>query len=814
MIRNYIKIYFRNFRRRFANNIFLILGLSVSFASMVFLISFIFFETHYDSFHKNSARIYRLEMNIKNNGQVISSNASTFPGVRTLLKDYPNISQSIRMKRKPGMITNNQSGKIIQNFETKLYYTDEGFFELFTFSTLVGDAVNPLSELNSLVVTKSFASKYFPDIPLTEVIGRTVTKKGNLEDELLYITAIIEDLPQNSHFDFDGLISYKSIYQWRDSDNSDYKTISETNMGWPGFYTYFSADEIPHNLYEDLSKEVYEQTKGRQEVSFYSQNIRDIHLKSNVLGDFKPGANSDLLFYLKITASFIISITLLNYINLFISKLRDSSKELGVRLVVGSTRLHLFVKSLIDSVITLTLTLILTTIIVASSGQIVEQMIDNSIDLTIMTQSELLKSIILGLIAWIFLSSLISTWIVSKFKISQVLAGNLKINSQKHWRTALLGINYLIAASLIFCTTIAARQYFFLTVSDLGFESSNLLIVKAPKSLTNSKKESLRNELLNYPSISEVTYSVTHPGANHREQAVIFGENRNKYFLNINGVNFSFIKAYDLQIVAGNSFEKENIIADLIDFNRGRINLGTEDHTVIVNEKAVEVLGFSKPEEIIGKDLFLFGAKKRIIGVVKDFHLISLKQSVEPLLLYRQEVSLSNITISFNNEIDVENLKAGWNTILPNESLEYYALSDIINQNYKEDRRFIKIVMLFTFLMFIICLVSLWALTSYNFQNKIKELTVRSIYGAGYIHLLILLIKQTFLVIIISFTIGILIAFPLMQDWLANFSSRIEINILDFIIPLLIILSTASVAILLYSIRIKSLNPTSNLHAQ
>lgn len=814
MIRNYINTFFRNYRKHFSNNTFLISGLAISFAAITFLVSFTYFESNFDGFHKNRDSLYRLEMHIKNQDQIISSNAATFAGVKPLLDEYPAVEESVRLKRKSGVISSNHNKAVIRNLERKVYYADNTFFDLFEFVVIAGDLDYALDEVNSIVLTETMANKYFPNLTTSAIIGKALTKKGSLEDETLQVTAVIEDLPRNTHFDIEAIIPYQAIYQWKDSDDTDYQNAAETAMEWNGFYTYFQSPTVPTDAFQKIADEVAARTDGRQQVSLSAQKISDIHTMSKVSGDFKPAANTELLQYLTITIWFILLITLLNYINLFISRLQDSSKELGIRLVSGSTALNLFLKAVVDSTLTLIIALALTVGVVVLSHKPVEVLIDGSISLEVFLQPDLIISIVVSLLIWILGSSFISTWLTARLNVTEALKGRIQMRNQRVWRATLLGINYVVATALVFATTIAARQYLMLTSGDLGFEANNKMIVRAPKSLTDSKMESFRNELKQYASVKEVSFSVTHPGTFHREMGLVVGKDNEKYFFRINGVHHSFIDAYEFPIVAGSKFDKGKVIPELVEYNQGRVDLGTDDHTAIINEAAARMIGYADASRAIGEELFLFGAKKRIIGVIEDFHLVSLKDNIEPLLIYRQAVSLSNITVTFNETTDLSVIDKAWNKVFTNANLEYYQLSDVIYRNYQEDQRFLKIVFLFTFLICIICLISLWSLTLYNFQNRLKELTIRSICGAGSNQLIGLLLRQTLIVVAIGFTIGLVVVYPQMRDWLSNYSTRIQIGIQDFMFPLLVVVVISSFAVVLYLLKLKSINPTSNLNAE
>lgn len=788
--------------------------MAISFTAITFLVSFTYFESNFDGFHDNHESIYRLEMHIKNNDQIISSNAATFAGVRPLLDEYPAVEKSARLKRNSGVISSNVDNGVIRNLERSVYYADESFFEIFNFDVIAGDLDHALEEVNSIVLTETMASKYFPNRAAAEIIGKTLTKKGSLEDETLQVSAIIGDLPRNTHFVIDAVIPYAAIYQWKDSDDTDYRSAAETAMEWTGFYTYFQSADVPMEAFTSIAEEVAQRTDGRQQVSLYAQNISDIHTLSKVSGDFKPAANTELLKYLTITTWFILLITLLNYINLFISRLQDATKELGIRLVTGSTEASLFLKAVIDSAMTLVIALLLTVFIVSVAHRSVEILIDGSISLEVFLQPDLTITVIVALLTWILFSGIISTWLIARINVTEALKGNVQIRNQRLWRATLLGINYVVATALVFATTIAARQYLMLTSGNLGFESSNKVILKAPKTLDVGNMESFRNELIQYADVKDVTYSVTHPGTFHRELGVVVGKDNEKHFFRINGVHHTFIDAYELPMVAGNKFDKGKVIPELVEYNQGRVNLGTDDHTAIINEAAARMIGYANVEKAVGEELFLFGAKKRIIGVTKDFHLMSLKDNIEPLLLYRQAVSLSNITITFRGDSKIGMIESTWNKVFPNANFEYYELSEVIQRNYQEDQRFLKVVFLFTFLICVICLISLWSLTLYNFQNRLRELTIRSICGAQAAELVRMLLRQTMLVVVLGFAVGLVLVYPQMRDWLDNYSTRIEISIQDFIIPFMAVALISSVAVLLYMIKIKGINPTSNLNAE
>lgn len=810
MTSNYLKVALRNMIKSKAFSAINILGLSVSLAACLIIVIYVSFELSFDNYHENSSRIYRLRMDVTS-GTLHAENASTYPVVKNLIENQlPEISQVVRVKQKKGIIISDEGrGHSFAKFsEDNILYVDEAFFQVFSFPLIAGDMATALSNPNSVVITASMARKYFGNTtPYDDIIGRVIQKIGSSENEVLSITGICKDVPKNSHFTFDFLITYKSIHGWRDDDGEDYKRLAEHSFEWPGFYTYILVDhELSTSGIRALEKRItnffvnnlLETKQSQQNYQFLLQPIKEIHLRSHLNGEYLENGNMTNVYLLTIVGFLLLSMALLNYVSLSSSKASERFKEVGVRKVLGSDRKEIIVRFFIEALLISSISTTISIIFFWITFSTLKTFIYLEFYQVFGRDATFYVFIILSFLlstAIYLVYPLISLTNVSP--IAGLRGGFLHIKGGR-LRSFLVVFQFFVASLLIAGSLTAYKQMTFMKGADVGIKIDDMLILKAPKVPSNREKylstnEAFKTELGSFPSIKNVTTGVRIPGEEMATQRMKLVDSQDTELLvNIIGVDQDYLNTFGLKPIAGRNFAKTaDDNPELRQFNELRVNFGSNDHSIIINESASRLLGFQNHHEALGQYAYLFGAKKVIIGVVSDYHHQSVKERVKPTVFYIQHVYSNYYILRIEKSTNVSHLisliSQSWNKFYPKDPFEYFFLDDFYNQQYKKDDEFQKVFASFTVLTVFIACLGLLALSLSTIARRSKEIAVRKVVGASTTTIVTGILGDFIRLILISLTLSTPISFVLYSQWLENFPVRISLGLWFVWSPALII---------------------------
>lgn len=803
MLFNYLKVFFRDAARNSFFSLLNVLGLSIGFAACLIIISYISFERGFDDFHVNKDRLFRLAMNVKSGES--QGNAATYPILHNLLEKVPQVETSVRLKQKKGIIIN-EAYPNKKFSEDRIFYADENFFDVFSFKLLAGDPRHVLSEPNSVVLTRSIAEKYFGDLEFNEVLGKTLRKIGTTEDEALEVTGVCEDVPLNSHIQYDFIISYKAIYQWRDDDGSDYKTLAESGTEWPGFYTYVLLEKTSPGSIPDLEKQV---TKLFNEVlppyqqmnkyDFFLQPVRDIHLHSKLVGELSPGGDADDMNILLAVAVLLLTIAVINYVNLSSARTSERFREIGVRKVLGSQRRQIINRFLFESVIFSLASSTVATLILLAFWSLLSPFVGIRFDFNLWN-NELFYIFIVG--SLLFTTATYSLYPIvvlsSNNPVTALRGGGLGVKGGG-FRKALVVFQFTAATVLIAAALIINKQTLFMQDSEKGMQTENMLVVRAPKVPSQrtdylTRSDAFKSEVANIASVKGVTLGVRIPGEDLSTQA-IRREDQSEgtgTLLNILGVDHDYLKTLQLKLLAGRNFSRSHKAnEELMSYNEERVNFGSNDHSVIINELAARELGFEKPDDAIGHRVFVFGTKKEIIGVVHDHHHKSMKQEAQATLFYIQLVYGGYYIVNMETQSKllpaVDLVKAAWDKVYPVDPFEFFFLDDFYNQQYQSEVQFQRIFWAFATLILAISCLGLLALSMFTISKRAKEIAVRKVVGATFTDIVKTILTGFAPLIGISLALSVPMIYFFGESWLSGYPFRITVGLWAFFIPACIV---------------------------
>ncbi|WP_299256275.1 ABC transporter permease [uncultured Aquimarina sp.] len=793
MIRNYIKIAWRNLWRRRGFTFINITGLSIGMTASFLMLLYVSFELSYDDFHSKADNIYRVVADIKTPSDNIEANITAWAVPPNLEKDFPEIISAVRINDL-NMIVRRDDLKFK---EANAIAADSNFFSVFDFKLLQGNPKEVLKKQFSLVLSETTAKKYFGD---QNPIGKSlkITEEGYNST----VTGIMKDFPKNSHIQADIILSLTTFTQnlekdldtqWGSYDAAAYILVN------PNINTKQLVAKFPAFL-EKHSGEFMKKTK--MFVTLSLEPLKGLYLESTRGGT--GGGSLTNVYIFSIIALFILLIASINFINLTTARSVERAKEVGIRKVMGAEKQQLSLQFIGESIITcliaFLITILLITVTIPFFNEIAGKTISEGLFSNFFNIFELLGiSMAIGIFAGIYPSI-----VLSSFKPIQVLKGNFSTGGKGVLlRKSLVIIQFTISIILITGTIIIYNQMEYMRNQELGFNKDHLLVLEAESSKSQLE---LKQAIENIPGVKFTSLGSSVPGGGNSSA---YSEIENKAGdlqianLDLYFVDHSYIPQFDLEILAGRAFSK--------DF------ASDSTQAMILNEEAVKLLGYSDPKEAIGARFKQWGREGQVIGIVKNFHINSLQDNISPLTMRMETNRNDLITVkleSQNIKQTIASIKNQWESFLPDQPFDYFFLDDSFNEQYQNEERFGNLFLYFASLAILISCLGLLGLAAYSTLQRKREIGIRKVIGASVSEIVNLLSKDFLKLVMIAFAIASPIAWYIMYNWLQDFAYKIDIQWWMFLLSggssILIALLTVS----FHAIKASLSNPVNSLRTE
>ncbi|MCP4728407.1 MAG: hypothetical protein GY863_25445 [bacterium] len=791
MIKNHIKIAFRNMRRQKLNTFISVFGLALSMACCIIILIWVTNELSFDRFHEKSERIYRIANRSQVNDTKVEYCLSPAPLAFTLKKDYPEVEECVRFF-KFSEVEVEHGDRVI--YENNILAVDSTFFKVFSFPLISGNPGDVLNRPMTIVLTKSTSEKYFGT---EDPIGKAliVNKRSCI------VTGVVEDAPQNSHFDFDFLVSLSTLgfsrsEVWLSNDFYTYITLREAS----------DPDQFSEKLSEIVMKyaiDDYEEWSSNGNYwEFYLQPIADIHLDSHLGYEFEVNGNRRYVHIFIITALFILVIASINYINLFNAGFIFKAKDICMRKIAGSKNLQLFQQIIVESIILSVVSLAAGIIIVLSFQSIYSIITGGFLDIGLLRNIRIIfgflaVSIALGIITGIYPAA----FILSVKPVSVLKGKFFSGNRRGRGKDLLVGFQFVISVILIINILFISKQLKFMQEENLGFDKENVIILKNPNSMGDQIRE-FKNELLNHSDIISASASYSLPGTDFAG-TFFYPEEMETKTLRLWFSDSDLANTLKLRLISGNFPVHES---------------STENFGVIINEKAAELLGWEQP---LGKRMGFNWRRVRryveIIGVVENFHFESMRNEVQPLVM-TPFLSPSDAPRYLSVRINSDNLSSAiefientWNRFSPGSDFSYSFLDMEYEGIYKNEEGILNTLVVFTAISLLISCMGLYGLTLFTAKRKTKEIGIRKVLGSSIPKLLIMLSKSFIKTIMIANMIAWPLAYYVVNSWLESFNYRVEVGITLFIAGTIIALIIAFGTISSQTVKAAAANPVDSL---
>lgn len=801
----FLKLAVRNLQKRKAFSAINIFGLSVGLASFLLILEYVAFERSYDSFHERYDNIYRVAFNwgeTDYTGVNSSIYASSVPALGpALVREIPEFEGYTRFVpvltvKSFCVFARYENGKLRYsgNADNGLY-ADSAFLKIFSFPMLVGDD-KPLSKPRSLVLTRSFATRIFGDIPLDEVVGATVSVDAQGGGDHV-VTGILEDVPSNSHIQFDYLISYSTI-------NSD---GLEGNLGWSQFYTYIlSSQSLTHSRIEPKFKSLLEKLYGTESrISIFLQPLKEIYLTSDLREEMGTSGSAKQLTFLTIIAYTILFMAWFNYINMFLARSIERVNEVGIKKILGSTRAHLVIQFFAESMLITGISIVTALILTLLLQGPFEVWLGKEISNVSVTNFSLTAITFIIVLAGSVLAGLYPAFVLSSHNPLQVVGRKFRSSGQgQSVYKSLIHFQFIVSFTVVACTLLINRQISFMKEANLGMNLGGRVALRSPggaDSTYENQLETYRQRLLAYPFVKNFSVTSSIPGkpitTSGGVQRVIGPalEGNNVFFVRVDG---NFLNTYNIRLIAGKNFSD----------NHGGIP------AILLNEAAVQILKYESPQEALNHRIHWQGKEFEIIGVFANYNHLFLKEAFEPIILSYRPATQGFITLQIEEgyfERAIALAEKEMHALFPGAPFEYDFLESTYEHQYRDIQKFEQLTKYFAVLAIVIACTGLFALSYYSAQRRIKEVAVRKIFGARVYDVLLLLSTNYLKVTILSGLIGSALTFYLMQAWLQNFAFAVHIDFRDFLVPLATIIIISLLTISYNCLKVSLANPSQSL---
>jgi putative ABC transport system permease protein len=818
MLHNLILTARRNLKKNTFFTLLNIAGLAIGMAVFLLIAVYVRFERSYESFIQEADNIYRVTLTSYLNNELVIASAENYPGAGpALVQELPEVVACARlynMGYKNNVIITNEEAKPdpLAFKHRRFMYADSSFLPMMGYEMIHGNANTALAEPLTAVISQTYARMYFGS---HDPIGKTLRlQDDDYNNELVKVTGVFKDLPENTHLKFDVLFSYKTLF-----GRGDW-AVGRYDQSWQRKDMYTFIKVVPGtnpvqlaSKFPPIIEKYNPALKERNQRDVLAlQPLRDIHLKSNLAEEPEPNGDARIVLFLSMIGIFVIVIAWINYINLSTAKAMERAKEVGVRKVMGAFRFQLIRQFLMESAVINILSVVLACGLIALVLPTFNSLTGKQFTISYFATGWFLVLLALLWFAGTMLSGLYPAFVLSSFKPVVVLKGKLKNSTGGILlRKSLVVVQFTASVALIAGTFIVYQQLNHMMSQDIGMNINQVLVVERPgisprdREAFNSAIDVFRNEVKKDPSISGLSASVTIPGKQREYKTVAkpYGASDDqRVTLRFNSMDFDFIDVFKMKLVAGRAFSEDH----------------TEDPdtSLIITESASRMLGYKTPEDAIGQTISFpdFRWAAIVVGVVNDYHQVSLKKSLDPMVFYCTKYGGEFYSMRVNTGNlgkTISHVKQSWEKAFPGNPFDYFFLDDFFNRQYENEQKFGKLITSFAMLAIIVGCLGLFGLSAYTANQRTKEIGIRKAMGSSEQGIFVLLSKEYLKLIAFSILLATPIVWYGMQFWLETFPYRISISVFIFLMAGVIVLLISLFTVSYQTIKAARTNPVDSL---
>jgi len=807
MLINHIKFAFRLLQKDSAYSILNILGLALGITVGIILLIYLQSEFSYDLHHEKHRQIYRFTNHLKADGSELNTARSARELGPILKEELPEVLNYVRFREYSttmveSIFTDNTKRQFYEDF---VFETDSSIFSIFTHEIYEGDAKSCLDGNNKVVITKSIAEKYFGHEP---ALGKILTLPDN---DLREVTAVISDLPENSHFKYEILLSEIKTREW--VTNGDSSSYSE------GFweakdYTYLLLPENydPAVFYKKFDDIIFEKTFGifGQQIAGSVipkiQPLADIHFNTDLSND-EPAGNINYVYTFAGVGLFIILLACINYTNMATARSMARTGEMGIRKVLGFSKMALFRNVMIEAMLIAFVAMLIAIFLVYMvleatpfNSLIGKQLSLNFFSNPILLAGTLGITVLIGVVSGAYPAIYIPS-----VPVVAALKGTIRVDkSGTTLRKALIVFQFVISLLVIICTVLMNQQIDFMTTKELGFTKENVLLVEVRDTATEDRMDVIKTELLKNPNVLGAATSWGTPGLNIGSELVMVERDSTveQQMVNIIYGGPDVIETLGIRLTNGRGFRKESD-ADYY-------------YKFLVNETGARELGWS---DAMGKKVRYFHDETdgEVIGVVKDFNFQSLHTKILPLLInmVREQGGRLHVKLTGNDlPATIDYVKQVITRFDPNHPFEYTFLDQEFGRQYRADQTQQQLISYLSYICIFVSLLGLIGLSAFTASRKAKEISIRKVLGASVPGIVLMFSKDYVKLIVIAFIIAVPLADYMTVEWMSKFAYQTPIRWYYFLLPGALVLVLGLLTVGLQSLKSAKANPVEGLRRE
>ena len=797
MIKNYLKTALRNLIKHKAYSAINIIGLAVGITCCFLIVLYVITELSYERMHINRNQVYRVATEFNYGGQTLHIAPTITPLGTVIAEDIPEVVNATRITPVANALIGVGENRFREN---SFCFVDSTFFDIFTIPLSAGDPKTALRDPFTILISQEIAHKYFGD---DDPIGKVLSFENQFD---FTVTGVLNKIPGQTQLKADFYASYASRYDIEGSNLNSWMQAGEV-------YCYILlAEGADPAVVEQKLPDLILKHGGDFAASIFTlhlQPLNDIYLQSNLMGEFEPSGNIIYIYLFSAIAVLILLIACINFMNLTTARSMHRAREVGMRKTLGARRSQIIRQFLGESTtisfIAVMLAIALFELCYPLFSRFLgkDLLIDHAHHAWIIP-ALLGTTVLVGLIAGSY-----PALYLSRYRPSQILKSAAKPGSARSiLRKSLVVLQFTISIALIIATAVIFSQLQFVKKKDLGYNQEHVILLRIDNPALQQQYEPLKKELLQHPNIINVSGAFSTPGSEDLSKRGVKPEGVNEENVPVMILVTSdedYIETLGLEIVAGRGFSPEYATD------------ATEAY--IINQSAAAAIGWTA-HEAIGKQFSILSRNPenqrpgRIIGVINDYHVLSLHEKIEPLFMYIDSRTYSVLAVRVAPQ-DLSGtmsfIEKTWKNFAPNIPFEYSFLDESFHIFYQSERKLSQIFTSFSVLAILIACLGLFGLTAYAAEQRTKEIGIRKALGATITNIVSLVSKEFILLVIVSNIIAWPIAYYAMNKWLQNFAYHIEMNLTIFILAAVSALVIALGTISFHTIKAASANPVNSL---
>jgi putative ABC transport system permease protein len=796
MWKNYLKVSFRNLKKRKLYTGINLLGLTIALVSFFVITLYIHHEWSYDRMYADADRIYKFNQEFVSGGETQLVGTSPSILIPTLMEEFPEVETGtlvFDLSMFSSVLVDAGEGN---QEESRFAFVDENFYEVFDFEILTGQSGALLNEPNHMVLTESTAKRYFGSVQNAE--GKTIKVDG--QDYL--ITGVMEDFPSNSHLDFDFLASFKTHRHGKTPEWSPSNYYNYVKLRADADLSQFEA-KLPKMVEKYLGEE---QREYGFQTAFLTQPVTGIHLGDQTLNSIKPGTDIKYLYIFGIVAILLIAIGIINYVNLATAEATERNKEVGLRKVMGADRGQLFGQFVSESMILTAGSAILSLLIIYLIAPQFMRIGGVPLDVNLLFSLNGMLFLLALVLLVGFLSELYPSIFLSGLEPIKALGNKIKIGGGGWVRKSLVVFQFFVSMGLLIATFVVKSQLDFMQEVNLGYQKEQVVALPYHYNLRNSI-ETVKQEMLRTGAAESIALASDMP-IHVKASYSIFpgGDNQNEFMITGYSTDMDLVNTIGLEILSGENFTEKDI-------SRSAANDSALEMPLILNEAALQRLGWGA-EEAIGKKVDFGGGLAQVKGVVKNFYFNSLHHQVGPMVIFIDPDQANVLLVKMpagNPAVHLATLESTWNSLVPNRPFNYKFIDQEYGQLYRSEQRVGEIFGLFSGIAIFIACMGLFGLVSYVALRRTREISIRKVLGATKSDVVGVLSADFFKLLAISALLAIGFGIWFSDSWLSAFANRTSVGLWPYLTAIGIVLVLALITIAYRSWKVYSLNPAKTL---